>query len=140
MISPWTVGRFGNEEEAGRFADEHIRGDMEFLKEKHEAGGKKVDYMPVVLPGGSGSNLSEGHWDFNGMKRNGGKFLWAQIHNARRLGVRVMYGAMWDEYDEGTAFLPVVQTKRQVPLPCGEGGKYKFMALDEDGYDLPSDW
>ncbi|KAF7978939.1 hypothetical protein HWV62_44153 [Athelia sp. TMB] len=140
MISPWTVGRFGNEEEADRFAEEHIRGDMDFLKEKHESGGKKVDYMPVVLPGGSGFNLSEGHWDFNGMKRNGGKFLWTQIHNAKRLGVRVMYGAMWDEYDEGTAFMPVVQTKRQVPLPAGEGGKYKFMALDEDGYDLPSDW
>lgn len=94
----------------------------------------------LTLTLSQGSNLSEGHWDFNGIPRDGGKFLWAQIHNARRLGVRVMYGAMWDEYDEGTAFMPVVQTKRQVPLPVGEGGKYRFMALDEDGYDLPGDW
>ena len=65
--------------------------------------------------------------------------MWTQVHNAKRLGVRNMYGAMWDEYDEGTAFLPVVPKKFQVPLPAG-GGKYKFMALDEDGYDLPSDW
>jgi hypothetical protein len=64
-----------------------------------------------------------------------------------------MYGAMWDEcvffilifslvflflrrYDEGTAFMPVVETKRLLP----ESDKFPFMALDEDGYDLPSDW
>jgi hypothetical protein len=44
-----------------------------------------------------GFNMTEGEWGFNGIKRNGGKFLWKQIHNARRLGVRIMYGAMWDE-------------------------------------------
>ena len=39
-------------------------------------------------------------------------------------------------YDEGTAYLPVVQNKRQVPV----NDKYNFIALDVDGYDLPSDW
>lgn len=39
-------------------------------------------------------------------------------------------------YDEGTAFMPVVSKKRQVP----KHDKYEFMALDEDGYDLPPDW
>jgi hypothetical protein len=39
-------------------------------------------------------------------------------------------------YDEGTAFMPVVSKKRQVPVH----DKYNFMALDEDGYDIPSDW
>ena len=39
-------------------------------------------------------------------------------------------------YDEGTAFLPVVSKKRQLPVH----EKYGFMALDEDGYDLPPDW
>ena len=32
--------------------------------------------------------------------------------------------------------MPVVQTKRQLPVH----EKFNFMALDEDGYDLPSDW
>jgi hypothetical protein len=32
--------------------------------------------------------------------------------------------------------MPVVQTKRQVPV----SNKFHFMALDEDGFDLPSDW
>lgn len=39
-------------------------------------------------------------------------------------------------YDEGTAYLPVVQTKRQVPV----SDKFNFIALDVDGHDLPSDW
>ena len=32
--------------------------------------------------------------------------------------------------------MPVVQTKRQIP----QNEKYNFMALDEDGFDLPPDW
>jgi len=45
-----------------------------------------------------GYNLSEGKWGFNDIKRQGGRFLWKQIFNAKRLGVRTIYGAMWDEY------------------------------------------
>jgi len=44
-----------------------------------------------------GYNLSEGNWEWNGIKRNGGNFLWRQIYNAQELGVRTIYGAMWDE-------------------------------------------
>ena len=43
---------------------------------------------------------------------------------------------MWDEYDEGTAFMPVISHKHALP----QHDRYKFMALDEDGIDLPSDW
>jgi len=32
--------------------------------------------------------------------------------------------------------LPVVTHKRLLPI----SNKFKFMALDEDGYDLPADW
>ncbi|KAH7923764.1 hypothetical protein BV22DRAFT_1196461 [Leucogyrophana mollusca] len=135
-ICPWTVGRYGNEDDADRFAEEKIKGDVDLLKKRAEEGGKKVDYMPVILPGGSGYNLSEGKWGFNDIKRNGGRFLWKQIFNARRAGVRTIYGAMWDEYDEGTAYMPVVPNKSMLPVH----DKYQFMALDEDGYDLPSDW
>ncbi|EGN94157.1 hypothetical protein SERLA73DRAFT_78077 [Serpula lacrymans var. lacrymans S7.3] len=135
-ISPWTVGRYGNEDDADRWGEEKIKTDAEFLRSKGQETGRKVDYMPVVLPGGSGYNLSQGKWSFNGIKRNGGHFLWKQIYNARRHGVRTLYGAMWDEYDEGTAFMPVVSKKSMVPVH----DKYQFMALDEDGHDLPSDW
>jgi hypothetical protein len=53
-ISPWTIGRYGNEEEADRFAEKNMKGDVELLKKRNEEGSsRKVDYIPVVLPGGS---------------------------------------------------------------------------------------
>ena len=82
--------------------------------------------------------MSQGKWAFNGAPRQGGRFLWRQLYNARRYGAKIVYGAMWDEYDEGTNFIPVVSHKRQ--LPHDEEGRFRLMALDEDGYDLPSDW
>lgn len=39
-------------------------------------------------------------------------------------------------YDEGTAFMPVVASKRELP----KSDKWQFLALDADGYDLPTDW
>ncbi|KAG2134923.1 uncharacterized protein EDB93DRAFT_1172026 [Suillus bovinus] len=135
-LSPWTVGRYGNEEEAERWGNEKVKQDFDFLKRREDEGGKKVDYIPVVLPGGSGYNLSRGQWGLNGIKRNGGHFLWKQIHAARHAGVRIIYGAMWDEYDEGTAFMPVVSSSKQLPIHP----QFNFIALDADGHSLPSDW
>lgn len=39
-------------------------------------------------------------------------------------------------YDEGTVFIPVVTHKRLLSV----SDEFRFMALDEDGYDLPADW
>jgi len=39
-------------------------------------------------------------------------------------------------YDEGTVFIPVVTHQRLLPV----SDEFRFMALDEDGYDLPADW
>jgi hypothetical protein len=50
--------------------------------------------------------------------------------------VRIIYGAMWDEYDEGTAFMPVVSSSKQLPVHP----QFNFLALDADGHSLPSDW
>ncbi|KIP03504.1 hypothetical protein PHLGIDRAFT_94670, partial [Phlebiopsis gigantea 11061_1 CR5-6] len=141
-ISPWTIGRYGDSDGADWFAEHNVKKDIELIKKRNEEAEegvpnrRHIDYIPVILPGGSGFNLSEGKWEWNGIKRVGGRFLWRQAWNLKRLGVRTIYGAMWDEYDEGTAFMPVVSKKRQVP----KHDKYEFMALDEDGYDLPPDW
>ncbi|TBU26339.1 hypothetical protein BD311DRAFT_667689 [Dichomitus squalens] len=141
-ISPWTIGRYNDEESADQFEQEKIKGDVEFIKEHNDRWEanrttmRRIDYIPVVHPGGSGYNLSEGKWKWNDAPRKGGHYLWRQVYNVRRHNVRTIYGAMWDEYDEGTAFMPVVSHKRQVPVH----DKYRFMALDEDGFDLPPDW
>ncbi|KAF9074070.1 hypothetical protein BDP27DRAFT_1317942 [Rhodocollybia butyracea] len=130
-ISPWMVGRLTNEDHVDMYAEHYMKADVELLKKSHEEGNRKIDYIPVVYPGFSGLNLTEGKWEFNQIKRNGGKFLWQQIFNAKRLGLRVMYG-----YDEGTALMPVIEKSRLLP----HSEKYTFMALDADGYDLPADW
>ncbi|KAG6373259.1 hypothetical protein JVT61DRAFT_6886 [Boletus reticuloceps] len=135
-ISPWTVGRYGNEVEADQWGQGRLKADADYLNRLAADGGPKVDYIPVVLPGGSGFNLSEGKWRMNDMRRNGGRFLWRQLYNARRAGVRTIYGAMWDEYDEGTVYMPVVSYASQLPVHSS----FRFLALDVDGHDLPSDW
>ena len=43
-----------------------------------------------------------------------------------------------NRYDEGTAFMPIVTKKNQLPLPVRD--RYKFLAPDADNYDLPADW
>lgn len=53
-ISPWTVGRYSNDQEADNFMETKMKGDVELINHRNEQGtGKKIDYIPVVLPGGS---------------------------------------------------------------------------------------
>jgi hypothetical protein len=53
-ISPWTIGRYSTEEEADNFAKTKMKGDLELITNRNQEGNaRKVDYIPVVLPGGS---------------------------------------------------------------------------------------
>ncbi|KAI0248087.1 hypothetical protein BJV78DRAFT_1285053 [Lactifluus subvellereus] len=137
-LSPWTVGRYSDQASADAFAEDRIQGDVMFLGKWAMNRGRRVHYMPVVHPGGSGFNTSDGQWTRNAAPREGGRFLWRQIYNARKWGARTMYGAMWDEYDEGTQFLPAIT--RTEDLPKDHGQKYTLIAYDVDGYDVPPDW
>ena len=47
--------------------------------------------------------------------RNGGQFLWDQIYNAIDSGAEMIYVAMFDEIDEGTAIF-----KCATEVPVGE--------------------
>jgi hypothetical protein len=49
-----------------------------------------------------------------------------------------MYGAMWDEYDEGTQFLPAIT--KTANLPQDDGHRFTLIACDIDGYEVPPDW
>ena len=53
-ISPWTVGRYRTQHEADNFAQTKMKGDWELITNRNqEDNRRKVDYIPVVLPGGS---------------------------------------------------------------------------------------
>ena len=93
-----------------------------------------MDYMPVVFPGFSWYNLKEGSSELNKIPRNGGRFLWHQFFNAVDAGCNMVYVAMFDEVDEGTAIYKLAENDSQTPTTG------KFVALDKDGYKLPSDW
>ena len=126
VISPWSVGRFDDNAGADSFRQNVIAPD---LAEATKAG---RDYMPVVFPGFSWHNLNGGK--LNQIPRRGGEFYWHQVYNAVAAGCPMIYGAMFDEVDEGTAMFKLAPTAAQLPA---QGA---FVPLDIDGAKLPSDW
>ncbi|HEV8130955.1 MAG TPA: glycoside hydrolase family 71/99-like protein [Acidobacteriota bacterium] len=126
VISPWAVGRFSDDAGADRFKNDLIVPDLA------EAKLNNAEYMPVVFPGFSWHNLNAG--PFNQIPRNGGRFYWRQIYNAISAGCSMIYGAMFDEVDEGTAMYKLAPTPAQLPA------QGSFVPLSIDGYQLPSDW
>lgn len=121
IVSPWMVGRFGNPADVKKFAENIWQPDMEWCKER----GK--DYYPVVFPGFSWANLQHNERFFNTIPRRKGEFLWTQYHWLCKIGVKMIYQAMFDEVDEATSILKCTDTP---PI-----GASKF--LTNEG--LPSD-
>jgi hypothetical protein len=134
VISPWSVGRYGDQDRAFEFAVNEILPDTTAT----QAHG--IDYVPVVWPGFSWHNLKsdEKHYDINATPRDWGTFFWSQTANAINSGVTMLYGAMFDEIDEGTAIFKLAETADDVPFTGLAAGP--AIGLDVDGYDLPSDW
>ncbi len=95
-----------------------------------------VDYIPVVHPGFSWHNLKypEPSATKNRTPREGGQFIWDEVNDVVPVNVKSIYIAMFDEIDEGTAMFKLAENDSMIPR---EG---YWLPLDEDGYDLPSDW
>lgn len=131
VLSPWSVGRYGDDASADDFRRTYIVPD---LAETKRLG---IDYMPVVFPGFSWTHLMHARHEaganpLNEIPRRCGRFLWRQVFDATSAGATMLFGAMFDEVDEGTAMFKTVPTQAQ----SAEG----FLALDADGCRLPSDW
>ena len=126
VISPWSVGRYGDEPGADEYARSVTAPDLA------EAKASGCDYMPVIFPGFSWHNLNGGK--LNQIPRKAGKFYWHQVFNSVNAGCTMLYGAMFDEMDEGTAMLKLAPTSKQLPV------QGTFVPLNADGINLPSDW
>ncbi|HEX3719192.1 MAG TPA: hypothetical protein VH595_14640 [Verrucomicrobiae bacterium] len=126
VLSPWSVGRYGNNAGADSYTQTVTIPDLAECKSNG------VDYMPVVFPGFSWYNENGG--PLNQIPRNGGSFYWEQVYDDVHAGCNMIYGAMFDEVNEGTAMYKMVPTPAQLPA------QGKFLALNADGITLNSDW
>ncbi len=126
IISPWWVGRYGDTIEINNFASSVGAPDKAWC----DTNGK--EYLPVMFPGFSWHNLNGGA--LNQIPRVGGQFLWDQVYaDVVTIGANMIYVAMFDEVDEGTAIFKVTNN------PPRPGGVDMFVTYDIDGYPLPSD-
>jgi hypothetical protein len=128
VISPWSVGRYAGNPGADIFKANTLEPDLADCKEKG------MDYMPVIFPGFSWHNLKNGLAALNQTPRRGGKFFWHQAYNAVSMGVDMIYVAMYDEVNEGTAMFKIAENSSQLPTTGA------FVPLNADGTALPSDW
>lgn len=127
VVSPWAVGRYQNLAELQNSLPQ-IKADIESALRAGKL------YMPVIFPGFSWKNLTGGQIRSNQLPRAGGQFFWDQSRFYSQLGVKTIYIAMFDELDKGTAILPLVEQKFSLPVES------HLLALDEDGFQLPSDF
>lgn len=120
IIHPWFVGRF-NSKDYEAFRKGIIEGDVKWCQKNN------ISYAPTVFPGFSWHNL-KGDAPTNQIPRNKGKFYWKQMTGAIKSGAKMIYVAMFDEIDEGTA---IMKCSHKVPI-----GKSTFVPIDDA---IPSD-
>ncbi len=128
VISPWMVGRFGQQNEYNNYLNNEI------IPGKTWCDANDVLYVPVLFPGFSWHNLKDGRDPKNHIPRDGGNFFWLQLFGALDNDMETLYFAMFDEVDESTAFFKTAENEQQSPA------QQFWLDLDIDGYDLPSDW
>ena len=121
VVMPWFVGRY-TEHTYPQYQD-LIKADIRWCR-KH-----KVDYAPLCYPGFSWANMMR-HGKGLQIPRQGGAFFKSQLDFCVNAGARMLYIAMFDEIDEGTAIFKIA---RKVPVPAPRS---EFVPLEEG---VPSD-
>lgn len=122
IIMPWFVARY--DEESYDTFKPLIKKDIEWSKKN------KVDYAPLCFPGFSWDNMKGKGSHY--IDRNSGSFFRKQLSTVLEYGAEMLYIAMFDEIDEGTAIFKCAR-RNEVPL----NGDGKFEGIEND---LPSDY
>ena len=128
IILPWMVQRFTPllHNDMDRYRDV-ILDDIAWCKKNN------IGYVPCVTPGFSWHNLSRHAFKDDvkpsgSIPRQGGRFYWQQISTAINAGATMLYVAMFDEVNEGTAIFKCTDNP-----PVGK--EVKFVGMD----GMPSD-
>ena len=122
VISPWTPGRYTNPETAGTHADNYYPNDIQWCRER------SIDFLPVVFPGYSWHNMRPED-PLDREPRLKGRFLWSQFAGAKKAGASMIYVAMFDEVDEGTAIFKCTNNP-----PVGASPFLTYGGLPSDHY------
>ncbi len=122
IVSPWTVGRYSSPDGARDYAAKTLTADLAWCREHRK------EYMPVVFPGFSWHNMNPGSKS-NQIPRLGGEFLWSQYVADKKAGATMVYQAMFDEVDEGTAIYKVTNNP-----PVGDSTFVTYEGLPSDHY------
>ena len=126
IISPWNTGRYDTND-----AGEKVAQTGYLARDIAEARKHGMGYLPVIYPGFSWDNLQRARGralDESTIRpRRGGAFLWEQFVAVSQHDTRMIYIAMFDEVDEGTAIFKVSNSP---PLEA------HFVTYE----GLPSDW
>jgi len=122
IVSPWTVGRYTTPAQATQYAERTMEADIRWCREH----GK--EFLPVVFPGFSWHNMFP-RSPHNQIPRLKGEFLWTQYVAAKKAGATMVYQAMFDEVDEGTAIYKCTDDP-----PVGESQFVNYEGLASDFY------
>ena len=122
IVSPWTVGRYGTLDQARNYAQKVMTPDIAWCNDHHK------QFLPVVFPGFSWHNMNPRSKQ-DQIPRQKGQFLWTQYVEARRAGATMVYQAMFDEVDEGTAIFKCTNEP-----PVGASTFVTYEGLPSDYY------
>jgi len=122
IVSPWSVGRYTTPAQATHYAETTLKQDLQWCNSH------KKEYLPVVFPGFSWHNLNP-RSPLNQIPRLKGQFLWTQYVQAKRAGATMIYQAMFDEVNEGTAIFKCTNEP-----PAGASPFVTYEGLPSDFY------
>lgn len=121
VISPWNVGNYSRVDRQKWAATGTWKADIE------ECQTQGREFLPVIYPGFSWTNLKGEVAARQTIPRLKGEFYWRQFVEAAELDVPMVYVAMFDEVDEATAIFKVTnQPPTNADFATYEG--------------LPADW
>jgi hypothetical protein len=117
IVMPWFVGRY----------DEKTFPEFKGLITKDIAWCKRnqVAYTPLAFPGFSWKNMNGPQT--RSIPRDRGNFFWQQVAAEKSAGAKMLYIAMFDEINEGTAIFKCA-TKDHLPL----NDRGSFVGIDND--------
>ena len=116
IISPWSISRYDFVKEIYSIAVPEWKKDIAWCKKQ----GK--DYLPVLFPGFSWHNMRGRRRKLDQIPRLKGAFLWKQYKALKKCKGEMVYQAMFDELDEGTA---IFKCSNKVPT-----GKSPFLTYE----------